>query len=236
MFLDAARYLYAEELGLRARLLKPLASLYYKALASLGDRAVSVSDDIVKRLGARADTVRGTFMLSASAADADTEDIAVEGEGILYSGPLDVARALLDVLWRSGTKLVITGPLAYFAREYFKDDGRVVLCHNIGDKALEALHRKIRAAVVFRRAMTGISMTIVQELYFDRPVIANRIAVRGLEDAPVVVATTPAEMAEKLRRVDKMEGEESGSEFFERELSPPVFFRRISRVYEELLS
>mgnify|MGYP001626271521 CR=1 FL=1 len=189
LFNDAMRYLYINEImrlgnfkfRLREAFKGVVAIPYYFILTSSSDLSLTVSDDIIKKMNLLRNKmiiVRPPYLLLKDKSSIDHR--IIPENLILYSGDLNTLAKFVNEF--RDLNFVVTGPLAYYARNVFHRRDNLLLLPNISDADLVKLHEKIKLAIVLRNVMTGISMTILQELFFGRPVIANLIAVRGFED------------------------------------------------------
>jgi len=185
---DALRYLYI------ISFLKAIAIPWYMLITGASDLSICVTEDIEAKLrrlclGLKRDiyTIRPTFMLLANKdRDSSTSYLLDQLEKldtpIYYSGPADLLSLLASKF--PYTLFIVTGPLAYHVMRSEKANKlkNIMLLHNVPDNVLKIVHNKVLASVVVRPVMTGISMTILQSLYFGVPIIANEIAVLGYED------------------------------------------------------
>jgi len=243
---DALKYLVTFES------LTPIARLYYALAMALSNITITITkklEEEAKNLSLlgnllRIQTLRPTFMLlKDDFRDGEREALSSLPESlVLYSGSPSLLKFLAKKL--SHVNFVVTGPQAYYAKIAGLDRFRnVYLLHNISDRALAELHRYITCAVVHRDAMTGISITILQEMYFGKPVIANSTAALGFEDAVesglVLIAEESRSYVDMLQHL--LSNEEALYklstriiEFFDRKLSPMIYAEKLYRLIQSL--
>jgi glycosyltransferase involved in cell wall biosynthesis len=166
-----------------------------------------------------------------------------------YSGPLELLPLLAVRFPR--ILFTMTGPSAYYARQYVRDKerGNIVLLHNVPDSTLKILYNKLSASIIVRPVMTGISMTALQSLYFGVPIIANKTAVLGLEDLVdrynekgiIKVFTRWSELVKILRDLgnrnrDDLRLKETILSIFDENFSPKIFNTKFNAILSEMLS
>ncbi|MCX8205364.1 MAG: hypothetical protein N3H31_06925 [Candidatus Nezhaarchaeota archaeon] len=249
---DALKYLFIEQLvkasslKIRDLLIVPPARLYYLLSTAASDLSIAVSRDIELRLKNplmrnKVYTVRPTFMLVSSSHSLETEKLTVDelpNELVIYSGPLTILRYLASKT--PAINYVVTGPSAYYAKHMGLGDFRNVhLLHDVSDVLLSKLHEKAVIALIIRQVMTGISMTIVQELYFGKPVLVNSVAIQGLEELSGLgvaevednLPKLPLHLREMLRNEDRLKDAGAGAlRFFEEHLSPTAYAKNVRSV------
>jgi hypothetical protein len=144
--------------------------------------------------------------------------------------------------------VVVTGPQAYYLKEYTKARGianklrNLHLLHNIRDKALERLHEKVAASLIARPALAGLSMTLIQELYFGKAIMtdANTASrIRGLANSKAVIINDeyvkwPATIKELMKRSYVNELGVKAREFFDYVLSPKNFARSFEHILRNI--
>ncbi len=187
---DAMRYLYLNEIirsdssliSKFSEAFKGVIALpYYVTLTSLSDLSIAISRDIINKLGILKNKIiylRPPYILLKDKVSLDHSSIPENS--VLYSGDVEILVKLIESF--KDLSFIVTGPAAYYMKRRLRPGKNLFLLHNISDADLFKLHDKIFFAIVLRNAMTGISMTILQELFFGKPVIANDIASRGFED------------------------------------------------------
>jgi glycosyltransferase involved in cell wall biosynthesis len=252
---DALRYLYINSF------LKALAVSWYILVTVMSDVSICVTRDIENRLrklslGFKKNiyTIRPTFMLLADMGkNTNVNEFLDKLEGfdtiVHYSGPLELL-PFLAVRFPC-TLFTITGPSAYYAKQYVRDKEcrNIVLLHNVPDSVLKALYDKLSASIIIRPVMTGISMTVLQSLYFGVPIIANKAAVLGLEDLVnkynekgiIKIFTRWGELAKTLRDLsnrnrDDLRLRETILRIFDENLSPRIFNAKFNAILSEMLS
>jgi hypothetical protein len=187
---DAMRYLYLNEIiksggsvtfRLREASIGMIAIPYYIMLTSLSNLPIAVSKDIIEKMRLLKNKIvclRPPFILLKDKPSLDHNIIPVNS--ILYSGDIETLIKLIEIF--KELNFIVTGPMAFHIKSILYSKNNLFLLHNISDADLVKLHEKIKFAIVLRNSMTGISMTILQELFFGKPIIANNIATRGFED------------------------------------------------------
>jgi hypothetical protein len=244
-YMDSPKYLHLERLAtIKDRFLRPMALAWYATVSLLSNATICVSkyiEDRLGRWGVRAATVEPSYALlresDGSVNDDDGELSEVGDDALLCSCPLELTT--LIALRNPDVPVVVTGPQAYYLREYLKVRGlanelrNLHLLHNIRDGALEKLHDKIAASLIARPALAGLSMTLIQELYFGKAIMtdANTASrIRGLTESKAVIindeyAKWPATIKELMKRSCVNELGVKARKFFDDVLSPKKFAR-----------
>ncbi|MCC6020604.1 MAG: hypothetical protein LM577_04480 [Thermoproteaceae archaeon] len=254
-YMDSPKYLHAERaVTVREGLARPAALAWYITTGLLSDVTVCVSKYIEERLSAwgigATTTIEPSYALlhesSDMASNNDDNVDEVGNDAVFCSCPLELTAYI--ALRSPDVPVVITGPHAYYFREYLKKKGladrlrNVHLLHNISDRALERLHSKIAISLVARPVLSGVSMTLVQELYFGKVVVtdwnsASRIT-GLLESGAVVVGERYAEWPKIIKGL--MRGDRAGTlgikakQFFDTRLSPWIFAKSFERVLAQI--
>ncbi|CCC81997.1 hypothetical protein [Thermoproteus tenax] len=183
MMQDALRYVFIKNLK------TPFAISFYAMTVLNSDASIAVSQPVAETLrkitlrSRKVFTIIPTFMLLYDNHREESHQINTGVDNaLLYSGPTELliplARAFPQI------NFVVTGPLAYYTMPLVKSYGlkNIYLYHNVPDSLLEKINESVTASLIIRNEMTGISITILQSLYFGNPVVANPLAIRGYEN------------------------------------------------------
>jgi hypothetical protein len=249
-YMDSPKYLHLERLAtIKDRFLRPMALAWYITVSLLCNATICVSkyiEDHLSRWGVRAATVEPSYALlresDGSVNDDDGEVSEVGDDALLCSCPLELTT--LIALKNPDVPVVVTGPQAYYLREYLKARGlanelrNLHLLHNIRDRALERLHDKIVASLIARPALAGLSMTLIQELYFGKAIMtdANTASrIRGLAESKAIIINDeyvkwPATIKELMKSGCINELRVKAREFFDDVLSPKKFARSFEHI------
>jgi glycosyltransferase involved in cell wall biosynthesis len=258
-YMDSPPYLHRERLvGIKDYLARPVALAWYITIGYLSDITMCVSEyieDYLHTWGVRAITIEPTFALLDETNDSLKENNdsnyeveEINNNTILCSCPHDLA--ILTALRNPNLPIIITGPGAYYLKEYLKMKQisrekvrNVYLMHNVGDKTLEELHEKVIMSLIARPALSGISMTLIQELYFGKAVITDTNTtsrIRGLTEAGAVIVNDDyrewPNLIKKVIRNDKYIDELSTKAkwFFDKKLSPTTFAKSFEHVLRSI--
>jgi hypothetical protein len=254
-YIDSPKYLHLERLTtIKDRFLRPAALFWYITVGFLNDALMCVSkyiEEYLNRWGVRATTVEPSYALLRESKDFvnhedDGEVDEIDDGAVLCSCPLKLTT--LIALKNSDVPVVVTGPQAYYFREYLKTRGlisklrNVYLLHNIGDKALEKLHDKIAVSLIARPVLTGLSITLVQELYFGKAVVTDTntaIRIRGLISSKAVIVNDeylswPKMVKELMKGGNIDELMIKARQFFDHMLSSKRFVRSFERVLHSI--
>jgi hypothetical protein len=255
-YMDSPKYLHLERLTtIKDRFLRPMALAWYTTVSLLSDATICVSKYIEDRLGkwgVKAATVEPSYALLRESDglvnDDDGEVSEVGDDALLCSCPLELTT--LIALKNPDVPVVVTGPQAYYLREYLKVRGlanelrNLHLLYNIRDRALERLHDKIAASLIARPALAGLSMTLIQELYFGKAIMtdANTASrIRGLAESKAVIINDeyvkwPAMIKELTKKGYVNELGVKARKFFDDVLSPKNFTRSFERILHHINS
>jgi hypothetical protein len=255
-YMDSPKYLHLERLTtIKDRFLRPMALAWYTTVSLLSDATICVSKYIEDRLGkwgVKAATVEPSYALLRESDglvnDDDGEVSEVGDDALLCSCPLELTT--LIALKNPDVPVVVTGPQAYYLREYLKVRGlanelrNLHLLYNIRDRALERLHDKIAASLIARPALAGLSMTLIQELYFGKAIMtdANTASrIRGLAESKAVIINDeyvkwPAMIKELTKKSYVNELGVKARKFFDDVLSPKNFTRSFERILHHINS
>ncbi len=255
---DALRYLYLHQLlrSTKTRIKEVFYSvpalISYAIITLLSSASLSVSEDFKLYfnkllLKNKIYEIKPTFMLlnDHDCNSQEMEDLSTLPEDLfLYSGPLWILKYIASKTPR--LNYVVTGPVAFNVKNQMHNRLKNIHpLHNICDIQLCELHKRIRAAVILRESMTGISMTVVQELYFGKPIIANSIAISGIRGLKDVRGISVVDNIPKLLTLLNHAPEEdeelfkekrlNALEFFEKNLSPPICGNLIREIITHVL-
>jgi hypothetical protein len=256
VYMDSPKYLHLERLAtIKDKFLRPIALAWYITVGFLSDATMCVSEyikDYLNKWGVRAVTVEPSYALLCERDDSiDRDDSGVDevnNDAVLCSCPLELTT--LIALKNPDVPVVVTGPQAYYLKEYLKARGlnnklrNLHLLHNISDRALERLHEKVVASLIARPALAGLSMTLIQELYFGKAIMtdvntASRI--RGLAESKAVIINDnyvkwPATIKELMKKSYINELGFKARKFFDDILSPKNFARSFERILHHINS
>jgi hypothetical protein len=252
-YVDSPKYLHLERLvTIRERMLRPMALAWYITIGFLSDVAICVSkyiEDYLSMWGVRAMTIEPSYALLHEDNDIinnndDSKVDELENGALLCSCPFEITT--LIALRNPDVPVVVTGPQALYFREYLKIKSltnklkNIFLARNISDRALEKLHDKIAASLIARPALAGLSMTLIQELYFGKAILTDKNTasrIRGLVESKAVLINDEyikwPELAKGLvkeKGYDANELEAKAKLFFDEMLSPMVFARSFEYV------
>jgi hypothetical protein len=256
-YMDSPKYLHLERLTkIREKLLRPVALAWYVIIGLLSDVTITVSkyiEDYLGKWGVRSVTIEPSYALLHERDDLvkSNDDYKIDElnyNAILCSCPLDLT--LLVALKNPEVPIVVTGLQAYYIGEYLRIRGltskfkSLHLLHNISDRALEKLHDKVIISLISRPRLTGISMALIQELYFGKPIItdtntASRI--RGLMKSKTIIVNDryvkwPSIVKELIKRADLNELGVRARQFFDNKLSPRRFATYFEHALHNILS
>ncbi len=256
-YMDSPKYMHPERLTTTELLVRPAALAWYVITSHMSDLTICVSKYIevfLKKWGTNAITIEPTYALLGRDSDILSKtnngnyDInSINHEAVLCSCPLNLT--VITAIKNPDVPIVVTGPQAYYVREYLKMRGllnkvkNIHLLHNISDEDLEKLHNKIVAALVARPALSGLSITLLQELYFGRPVLTDENTaskIRGLiESGSVLINNKYSEWPTTLKSLlnnDEQLRELSrrAESFFNRILSPVRFAETFNHALRSL--
>ena len=258
LIMDSVRYLHYRELlainaGPTFALLTPLGIGFYYITTLMSNHTICVSryiEEKLRKITNKVTTIEPTFMLLDSKSDAlpphNIDD--VPENSVLLSTPLNIATYI--ILKLRDVNFVITGPAAYNMKIHLKQIGletrlnNLFLLHNINDRDLEKIHTKITLAVIARPALTGFSVTFIQEMYFRKPTITDQNVASKVEGSlglnPAIInndyKTWPKIIKEILNNEDMINTlSENAHYFFHTHLNPLIIGKKYLSLFTEVL-
>lgn len=254
--MDAPRYMHTKELlsigaGPTEALKTPAGLAFYHLVVLMSDYTIAPSSYVEEKLqllAGKITAIEPTFVLLDGKSDIlpPTRIDELPDELVLLSAPLKMS---LYLILKTKANFVVTGPSAYYLRHFLSSRGvglgNVYLLHNINDRDLERLHNKVALAVIARPALTGISITLLQELYFHKPILtdantANKL--NGLMTSGGVMVNNDYRSWNKNieelldNKALRSRLSRKAEEFFDLKLRPQLFATRLLKVLSPALS